>query len=128
MLSLLLDEQMSPQVAAQVQARNSEIPIQSVQTWQGENLRGQPDEQLLREAASAGFTLVTYDISTIMPVLIEWGTSGEDHGGVLFIDHLSISQGNLGGQVAALVQQWEAALDWDWTNVVQFLRAARDQK
>jgi len=123
-LRLLLDEQMSPEVAAQIQRKRSEISVFSVQTWRDGALRGQPDDHLLREATQEQLTLVTYDLSTILPVLTEWGQNGEHHAGVIFIDHLSIAQNNFGGQVAGLIQQWETAAAWNWTNLVVFLRPA----
>jgi hypothetical protein len=123
-LSLLLDEQMSPEVAVQMQKKRPDVSVMSVQVWRNGLLRGQPDERILRAATEEGLTLVTYDLSTILPILTEWGEAGEDHAGVIFIDNLSISQRDLGGQIAALIQQWDAAHEWDWMNMVFFLRPA----
>lgn len=123
-LALLLDEQISPEVAVQIQTKRPKIAITSVQVWRGGALRGQPDEQVLRAAAAEGWTLVTYDLSTILPVLTEWAEIGENHAGVIFIDNRSIAQNDLGGQIAALIWQWEVAKEWDWTNMVLFLRPA----
>ncbi|HLK57813.1 MAG TPA: DUF5615 family PIN-like protein [Chthonomonadaceae bacterium] len=124
-LSLLLDEQMSPVVAAQVQARKPEIRIASVQTWRSGELRSQTDADLLRAARDEKMTLVTYDLHTILPLVTGWGESGEAHSGVVFIDNRTIPQGDIGGQVAALEQHWDATCTWDWENVVMFLQPAK---
>lgn len=123
-LLLLLDAQMSPETAVQIHKKRPEVSVVSVQTWRGGALRGQPDEQILQAATEEGWTLVTYDLSTILPVLTEWGQSGKSHAGVIFIDNLSIAQNNLGSQVGALIQQWDSSNEWNWTNVVLFLRPA----
>ncbi|HZO91742.1 MAG TPA: hypothetical protein VFB38_25705 [Chthonomonadaceae bacterium] len=124
-LSLLLDEHMSPDVAAQIQTKRPEIPVTSVLLWRNGALRGQPEETVLRTAAQEALTLVSYDVSTITPVLVAWGSVGEEHSGVIFIDELTIFQGDIGGQVAALIEHWEATHTWEWKNRVMFLRATR---
>ena len=123
-LRLLLDEQMSPEVAVQIEAKRADIPIESAQTWRGGVLRGKPDDQVLRAAREAGLTLVSYDVSTITPLLVEWAAQAESHAGVIFIDNRTLAQNDFGGQVAALIAQWDIAQAWEWTNVVLFLRPA----
>ena len=120
-LSMLLDEQISPDVAVQIQKKHPEIAVVSLHVYRDGILRGQPDARVLRIAKEASLTLVTYDLSTILPLLTEWGESGEDHTGVIFIDNRSLVHSDKGGQITALIQQWEVAKEWDWTNVVVFL-------
>lgn len=62
---------------------------------------------------------------SIPPVLTEWGITGEEHAGVIFIDERTIAQADLGGQVLALIAQWDQTHEWEWRNVIAFLRAAR---
>src|SRR5438128_1202764 len=124
-LSLLTDEQIAPMVAEQVRAKRADIPITSVSLWRGGTLLGAPDDHLLRAAAEDDLTLVTYDRVSIPPVLIEWGITGEEHAGVVFIDERTIPQADLGGQVLALIAHWDQACDWEWRNVIAFLRSAR---
>ncbi len=120
----LLDEQVSPAVAAPVRANHPEVNVVSVPTWRDADLRGEPDGTVLRLAGEAGLTLVTYDVSTISPLLVEWAASGENHAGVIFLDHRTVAQQNLGGQVTALLAAWTAGCDWNWTNRVLFLQPA----
>src|SRR5919198_6630745 len=101
-LSLLTDEQISPLVAEQVRAKHPDIPITSVSVWRAGSLLGAPDNQLLRAAAEDELTLVTYDRVSIPPLLTEWGITGGEHAGVIFIDERTIAQADLGGQVLAL--------------------------
>ena len=124
-LSLLTDEQISPMVAQQVRAKRPEILITSVSAWRAGSLSGAADDHLLRAAAAAALTLVTYDRVSIPPVLAEWGITGEEHGGVIFIDERTIAQADLGGQVLALIAHWDQPHDWAWRNLVAFLRSAR---
>ncbi len=45
---------------------------------------------------------------------------------VQFIDNRTIAHNDLGGQIAALIWQWEEAKEWVWTNTVLFLRPKPD--
>ena len=124
-LAFLTDEQISYIVAEQVQGKRPDIPITSVRVWHEGTFQGKADVNLLRVAATAGLTLVTYDRKTIPPLLTEWGSTGEAHAGVLFVDNLTVPQGDIGGLVRALIQHWDLTCAWEWTNVVSFLRAAQ---
>ena len=89
-LSLLLDEHISAAVAAQVQSRRPEIPIQSIYHWRSGSLAGADDEPLLAAAAEDGRTLVTYDQRTIAPLLSDLTLVGRGHSGVVFVDDKTI--------------------------------------
>ncbi len=121
MLSLLLDEHLSPRLATQIQARRPGIKIASIAAWLGGRLRGASDETLLAEAAAQHWTLVTYDQSTIVPLLREWAEQGMTHGGVILIDDRTIAPQNLGGLTRALLRLWDAEKNHDWANVVVYL-------
>ena len=124
-LSLLTDEQISYVVAEQVQVKRPDILITSVRAWREGTFQGKADESLLRAAAKEGLTLVTYDQKTIPPVLSAWGVTGETHTRVVFVDGLTIPQGDVGGLVRALIQQWDLTQTWEWKNTISFLRPAR---
>ena len=59
MLSFLLDEQISPEIAKQISAKRPEIPIFSIHTWQGGNYLGVSDETILKAALQETLTLIT---------------------------------------------------------------------
>lgn len=127
-LAFLLDEHISPKVAEQIAAEHPDIRIASVRLWRGGTFRGQTDATLLRAAREEGLTLVTYDCKTIPPLLTEWGGTGESHTGVVFVDERTIAQGDVGGQVRALVSHWEQTNTWDWTNQISFLRIPQERR
>lgn len=123
MLSLLLDQHISREIAEQIRAKRSEIPILSLYEWRGGAFIGADDPLILREAAVENLTLVTYDRQTIPPVLIEWGVAGISHGGVLFIDNRTITTNDFGRLVRALLYFFDKEQTSDWTNRIGFLPA-----
>ena len=122
MLSLLLDENISPEVAAQIHQKRPDIRIISIHMWQDGLFMAEPDELILTDAAALELTLVTYDQKTIMPVLVQWGYVGTDHAGVIFIDDLSIATHDFGSIIRSLIALWDASHQEDWTNIITYLR------
>jgi hypothetical protein len=121
MLKLLLDEHVSPDVANGLRRRNRGIEIHCMVEWQDGFFLGQ-DSACLREAATQGLTLVTYDRRTIPPLLKTWAEEERTHGGVIFVDEKTISPADIGGLVWALTTLARETLNWDWTNRIYFLR------
>lgn len=122
MLSLLLDQHISAEIAEQIRARRPEIPIVGLYEWHDGAFVGIAD-RLILHAAAEGLTLVTYDRKTIPPVLIEWGISGVSHGGVVFVDNLTIKSNDFGGLVRGLTYFRDQEHAGDWTNRIGFLPA-----
>ena len=67
MLKLLLDEHISLEVANGLRRRIRAIEIRYMVEWEDGYFLGQGDAACLREAATQGLTLVTYDRRTIPP-------------------------------------------------------------
>lgn len=124
MLSLLLDENISPEIAKQIVQKRPDIPAVSLHHWQEGGFKAQPDEAILAAAAPEKRTLVTYDQNTILPLLVQWGQAGRDHAGVIFVDHQTIAPNDFGALLRSLIVLWDACHEDDWTNRVDFLRAA----
>jgi hypothetical protein len=122
MLKLLLDEHISPDVANGLRRRNRLREIHCLVEWQSGRFLGQDDAACLREAATEGLTLVTYDRRTIPPLLKTWAEEERTHGGVIFIDEKTISPADIGGLVWALTALVQETGAWDWTNRIYFLR------
>jgi len=127
MLSLLLDEHIAPIIAEQVAAKDAKARIASIHRWHGGEFLHTDDDIILEAAYREQVTLVTFDQSTIRPVLKEWGEQGRSHGGVIFIDEKSIAQNDYGGLVKALLAVWRQMSEADFMDVVLFLQPFRRQ-
>jgi hypothetical protein len=121
MLGLLLDEHISPVVADQLRARSPSVPIHSIHQWRSGALCGMPDDRVLAAAAEEGLTLVTYDVTTIPPLLTEWAMEGRSHAGVILVDQRTIRPDDFGRLIRALALLWEGEHGLDWTNRSTFL-------
>jgi hypothetical protein len=121
MLKLLLDEHLSPRVAQQLRAKWPRTQIESILFWQDGRFAGAPDDMLLSEAHVRGWTLVTYDQATIVPLLKDWGEQNIEHGGVILVDERTIAPNDIGGLVHALGAVWRAQKNLDWKNAVIYL-------
>lgn len=122
MLSFLLDEQISPEIAKQIVTKRPEIPIFSIHTWQHGHYLGVPDETILKAASDEELTLITYDQQTIPPILIEWGQSNIQHSGVIFIDYRSIPPNNFGKLVKAIIWLWDNQKLANWRDRIIYLK------
>jgi hypothetical protein len=122
MLKLLLDEHISPGVAASLRRRDRKVVVFGMAEWEDGNFLGQEDAACLRQAAVQKLTLVTYDRRTIPPLLKDWAEAGRQHAGVIFVDEKTISQADIGGLVQSLGVLLKEARDWDWTDRVCFLQ------
>ena len=122
MLSFLLDEQISPEIAKQITQKHPEITIYALQNWQDGIYLGMSDETILQAAARDNLTLVTYDLKTIPSILVAWGEQKVEHSGVIFIDYRSISPSNFGGLVKALIWLWQTQNQRNWHNRIVYLQ------
>ncbi|HWF66613.1 MAG TPA: DUF5615 family PIN-like protein [Acidobacteriaceae bacterium] len=122
MLKLLLDEHISPDVAAGLRRRIPELVIRSMAEWEGGNFLGHEDSVCLRKAFAQGLTFVTYDRRTIPPLLKRWAEEARPHAGVIFVDEKTISPADIGGLVKALSGLVKETRIWNWTDRIVFLR------
>jgi len=120
-LKFLLDEHISPDVAAGLRRRDRKLVVRSMADWEDGSFLGQDDSTCLREATNQGLTLVTYDRRTIPPILKMWAEAGRSHAGVIFVDEKTISPANIGGLVRALATLVKETRTWDWADRVCFL-------
>ena len=104
-------------------ARCPDIRIQSIHRWRRGTLTKQADHVILRAAADEGLTLVTYDVTTIQPLVRSWGAAGLVHEGVIFVHQWTIDSRDFGGLVRALERFWDLEYERNWTNRTDFLRA-----
>jgi hypothetical protein len=122
MLKLLLDEHISPDVAAGFRRRQRNIVLRCLAEWEDGRFMGLADDLLLEKAAAQKLTLVTYDRKTIPPLLKTWAEMGRDHGGIVFVDERTIPSSDFGRLIHALQKLCQETVKWDWKNRICFLR------
>jgi hypothetical protein len=122
MLKLLLDEHISPKVAAGLCRRDPEIVVRSMPEWEDGAFLGQEDSVILQEAFVQKLPLVTYDCRTIPTLLKSWAEAGRQHAGVIFVDEKTISPASLGKLVECLDKLVRETRHWDWIDLLFFLR------
>ena len=124
MLSLLLDEQISPSIADQLRRRNSKIHVLALSEWHSGTYLSAYDYEILLAANVEKLSLVTYDLSTISPLLRSMHEQGKQHGGVIFIDNKTIPSNQFGVLVTALETLWGKHKTEIWDDRVVFLSTA----
>lgn len=121
MLRFLLDEHLSPDIAAQVNRCRPDIAITSLQAFREGALLGADDATILLAACEECLTLVTYDRRTIWPLLQGWGEQGTSHAGIVFVNRGAFASHDIGGLVRALAALWDAQEGLDWTDRAIYL-------
>jgi predicted nuclease of predicted toxin-antitoxin system len=122
MLKLLLDEQISPDVAVGLRRKYKYLAIYCLAEWEEGRFLGAADEAILEEARAQNLILVTYDLKTIPPVLKTWMEGGREHGGVIFVDNKTIPSSEFGGLIRSLHQLTQELAESDWASQVWFLQ------
>ena len=77
MLKLLLDEHISPDVAAGLLRRNPKLIVRYMTEWRVATFWARDDSACLQYAAEQALTLVTYDRRTIPPLLKIWAKKSD---------------------------------------------------
>lgn len=97
---LLLDEMLSPKIAAQLRSRRHDATAVAERP----DLLSAPDEELLALAATEGRTLVTANIGDFAVLAGRWAAAGRDHAGILFVSTATFPQDRtfIGSVVKAL--------------------------
>ncbi len=122
MLKLLLDEHISPNVAAGLRRRKPQTHSPQHGRLESGNFLGQDDSVCLQEAFAQKLTLVTYDRRTIPPLLKQWAEESHSHRGVIFVDEKTISPADIGALVKAFDVLVSETRSWDWKDRILFLR------
>jgi Domain of unknown function (DUF5615) len=122
-LRFLLDEHLNPAIAEAVRTQIPEVETAQLARWENGSYRGSPDEALLTAARALGWTLVTFDQRTIVPLLRLWAQREIAHGGVIFMSTSTYRPTDVGGIAGALVRLWRTYGADDWTDRAVYLQA-----
>jgi hypothetical protein len=120
-VKLLLDSHVPVALVEALARTCPSLDCVHLRDWQARRWLNAPDSDLLLEAAREGWTLVTYDLRTIVPLLRRWAEAGQSHAGVILVDDASIPSYDVGGLAAALRALWQAQREVIWRDRVQFL-------
>ncbi len=118
-MKLLLDAHISPAVARSLSSAG--IDVTPLRDWQGGAYLEAVDDLILQAAHGAGWTLVTYDLRTIPPLLKLMAEQGASHSGVVLVDERSLAQNDIGGLIRALTRLAASLGAASWENRVVFL-------
>lgn len=118
-MKLLLDEHISPSVARGLSATG--IEVAPLRDWQGGAYLEAADDLILQAAHADRWTLVTYDLRTIPPLLKLMAEQGVSHSGVVLVDERSLAQNDIGGLIRALTRLVGSLGSASWENRVVFL-------
>ena len=119
---LLLDEHLSPKIAAGLRRLNLSVVVYSMNEWKGGAFLGRTDAECLTQAARERLTLVTYDRRTIPTLLKSWREQGRSHGGIIYVDEKTIPSDDIGSLVRAIAQLIREFGEVEWTDRQAFLR------
>ena len=120
-LRFLLDEHVAPEVADAARRLRASAEITPMRDWRGGACLGLEDDILLAVAAEDGFTIVTYDLRTIVPLLVRLATAGRSHAGVMLVDQRTLTPSEIGSLARALIALWDAHGAEEWTGRVVYL-------
>ncbi len=85
-MRLLLDEQYSPEIAAQLRRAGNDVTAVKGDS----ELEGMNDDPLLRQAAAQGRALLTNNVRDFAPLAGLWAAGGEEHLGLIFTSDESL--------------------------------------
>lgn len=124
MLRFLLDSHVPRSVATGLVQRYG-ADCSHLAHWHDGRFLHAADLRILEVCAEDEFTLVTYDVRTIQPLLTEYATRGRHHAGVIFVDERTIRQGDAGGLIRSLGALFESDGERNWEDIILYLRPVR---
>jgi len=120
-LRLLLDEHVAPQVADAARRLRANLDVTPMRDWRGGSCLGLEDDILLAVALEDGLTLVTWDLRTVVPLLVRMALAARSHAGVVLVGQRTLAQSDIGGLARALVALWDAHRAEEWRDGVVYL-------
>lgn len=102
--ALLLDEMLSPKIAAQLRRRGHDVCA----ITERQPLIGLPDDQILLLGATEHRAVVTLNIQDFAALHANWLAEGRPHGGLVYVSTLAFPQDR--GFIGVLVRTLNKAL------------------
>lgn len=124
-MNLLLDVHVPAMVARELRRRCRGLSVVHLCEWRGGQFLAATDEEILAAAHKEQWTLVTYDLKTIAPLLRHLADEETDHAGVVLVDDSSIQQSDVGALMSALALLWQNEGKSDWANRAHFLQRVK---
>ena len=127
-LHLLLDENMSQVVAAQIRHHQPALVVESVHVWRNGAFEGRSDKALLQAAYAEDLTIVTYDQKTIAAFIdgnVCRRREVTPEKASFSLDDRTIPSDDFGKLTRALIFLWEQYHHEDWAkppSIFRFLK------
>lgn len=116
-MRLLLDEMHSPRVTRALRDEGHD----AVAVGERDDLRGAPDEEVLRAAAGEERAVVTENVGDFLPLVQAWAAAGREHHGVVLTNPRRFDRARTtypGDLIAALGRILDAppvtGASWTW--------------
>ena len=120
MICLLADAHMSRRFVEACLRLRPHFPIIHIADWMDGRYRASKDPVLLSVLREHRLVIVGFDRRTMAMYAGHLTREGAGHAGVILFRRI-VSQLDYGKQSRLLVEFWEEAKDWDWTDRVDYL-------
>jgi len=117
---LLADENTSHRFVAACLKLDTAFPIIHIAEWKDGAYLSVKDPPLLMALREAGLILVGFDRASMPMHAGNLTREGLGHAGIILFRR-SVSRAAYGKQAGLLVDFWEEAAGWDWTDRIEYL-------
>lgn len=120
MIRLVADANLSRRFVEACQRLDKELPIVHLADWMVGKHRISKDPVLLEVLRQHGLILITFDRRTMAMHAGQLTRSGGGHAGVVLFRR-SVSPMDYGRQSRLMVEFWNEASAWDWSDRIEYL-------
>lgn len=120
MIRLVADANLSRRFVEACRRLDKELPIVHLADWMAGKHRISRDPVLLEVLRQHGLILITFDRRTMAMHAGQLTRSGGGHAGVILFRR-SVSPMDYGRQSRLMVEFWNEASAWDWSDRIEYL-------
>lgn len=120
-MRLLLETHITPAVRSELQRLAPGTDVELLQQWRGGALRTAADDDILTAALEDGYVFVTFDVTTIPPLLTRRYERGDESPGVILVSTRTLRPSDAGAVARALAALCHAHGGDEWTGRVMYL-------